>query len=158
MDCYAKAHWQNCTIKKKLSRSFRELNYGQTILSFPLNKPLLEENCEQLVLQSTIQSNGKICLYQRPNYLQCWIPWKLGCHFKPWIRLRVMKKMESINNKIYIGNRELDLSYAAIIVMPSLNTSILTPLKYGGMQLNYVFPIESSSRSRASVSWLWRKL
>lgn len=149
-----KAHWQ--VYNKKLSRSFRELNYEpEIILNFPLNKPLFGGKLRTTSIAINHQSNGKdLPLSRSWNRIIFNVGYEIGnwdVIFKPWIRLSDEEDENPLITK-YIGNGELDVSYTyfnhefnAIITHP------FNSLKYGGMQLNYVFPIEGHLRGHVQA-------
>lgn len=144
-----KAHWQ--IYNEKFSRAFRELNYEpELILNFPLNQPLFGGRLRTTGLAINHQSNGKdLPLSRSWNRIIYTLGYEIGdweILLKPWFRI---EDDEDENPKItkYIGNGELDLNYTynkhefyAIITHP------FNSLKYGGIQANYIFPIQGHLR------------
>ncbi|MCO6175617.1 phospholipase A [Flavobacterium sp. NRK F10] len=144
-----KAHWQVFNVK--LSRVFRELNYEpELIFMYPVSFSFLGGKFRTIGLALNHQSNGKDLPTSRSwNRIIFNLGYENGnwlVSFHPWIRL---KDDEDENPSItkYIGNGELNAAYTynrhqfyAIVTHP------FNHLKYGSMQLNYVFPLKGHLR------------
>jgi phospholipase A1 len=144
-----RAHWQ--IYNTTLSRAFRELNYEpEFILNFPLNIELFGGRLKRAGIAFNHQSNGRALPLSRSwNRIIFNLGYEAGnwqVELRPWIRL---SDDDDENPEItkYVGNGELDLGYEynrhefyAIVTHP-FNT-----MKYGSLQLNYVFPIEGHIR------------
>lgn len=144
-----KAHWQ--IYNTTLSRAFRELNYEpELILNFPLNIKLFGGRLKRTGMAFNHQSNGRALPLSRSwNRIIFNLGYEAGnwqVEVKPWIRL---SDEDDENPEItkYVGNGELELAYEynrhefyAIATRP------FSTLKYGSLQLNYVFPIEGHLR------------
>lgn len=147
-----KAHWQ--VYNKKFSRAFRELNYEpEIIFNFPLKTKFLTGSIRNVGFALNHQSNGKDLPTSRSwNRIIFNIGYESDdwiVNFKPWIRL---KDEDDENPEItkYIGNAEVYVGYHYLKhEFYSVITHPFTSLKYGGIQLNYVFPIKGHIRGHA---------
>lgn len=149
-----KAHWQ--IYNAKFSRAFRELNYEpELIVNFPLKVEFINGRFRMIGMSFNHQSNGRDLPYSRSwNRIIFHLEYEINnwqITIKPWIRSTDADDENPLITK-YVGNGELNLNYNlnrhqfyAIMTHP------FTTLKYGGIQLNYVFPIKGHLRGQLQI-------
>jgi phospholipase A1 len=149
-----KAHWQVFNVK--LSRVFRELNYEpEVIFMYPISFSFWKGKFKAAGISLNHQSNGKDLPTSRSwNRIIFYLGYENGnwlVTLRPWLRLKDDEDENPYITK-YIGNGEINASYTynrhqfyTIVTHP------FNHLKYGSIQLNYVFPLKGHLRGHVQL-------